>query len=57
VRLLGGSGGVSGLESSQKCVKDLVGEDGQFVIEMVVVVVFCVRVEAFYGVEVCSFVV
>jgi hypothetical protein len=47
---------VSGLECSQKCVKDLVGEDGRFVIEMVVVV-FCVSVEAFYGVEVCSLVV
>jgi hypothetical protein len=46
---------VSGLVGSQKCVKDFVGEDGRFVIEMVVVL-FCVSVETFYGVEVCSLV-
>jgi hypothetical protein len=42
-------GGVSWLVGSQKRVKDLVGEDSRFIVELVTVSVFCVSAEASFS--------
>jgi hypothetical protein len=51
----GGWGGGLWLVGLQKGVKDCVREDGVLVIKVVFGCVFCVYVEAFYGIHVGAF--